>query len=141
MPDRLAALRAGYKKAVTSKALVEEAKRAKRELDPLYGEDVRKAIIAILDQPPEILGMLAELSKQKVEMVEHSGPVTGIKREGRRIIITVDGKEMTAKVSGSRTKVMLNGKKVKRKAIKVGMNCTFTWPRPNSEAKQIDCKG
>jgi len=141
VPERLAGLRAGYKTAVTSKELVEEARRAKRELDPLYGEDVRKAIVAILNQPPEILEMLAELSKQKVEMVTHTGPVTEIKREGRRIAITVGGKKMTAKVSGSRTALTVNGKKVKRKAIKVGMTCTFTWPKVDSEAKKIDCKG
>jgi tripartite-type tricarboxylate transporter receptor subunit TctC len=141
VPDRLAALRAGYKKAVTSKQLIDEAKRAKRVLDPLIGEDVRKAIVAILNQPPEIMGMLAELSKQKVEMVKHSGPVSKVKRGGRRIVITVGGKELTAKVSGSRTKVTVNGKKAKRKAVKVGMTCTFTWPRANSEAKRVDCKG
>jgi tripartite-type tricarboxylate transporter receptor subunit TctC len=141
VPERLAALRAGYKQALTSKQLIDEARRAKRELDPLYGEDVRKAIVAILNQPPEILAMLSDLSKQKVAMVTHSGAVSEIKRGGRRISITVGGKKMTAKVSGSRTTVMLNGKKVKRKVIKVGMNCTFTWPRPNSEAKKIDCKG
>jgi len=141
VPDRLAALRAGYKKAVTSKQLIDEAKRAKRVLDPLIGEDVRKAIVAILNQPPEIMNMLAELSKQKVKMVKHSGPVTAIKRKGRRIIITVGGKELTAKVSGSRTKITVNGKKAKRKKVKVGMTCTFTWPRANSEAKRVDCKG
>ncbi len=141
VPDRLAALRAGYKKAVTSKMLIDEAKRAKRDLDPLYGEDVRKAIVAILNQPPEIMGMLRALSKQKVAMVTHTGPVSKIKRGGRRIIITVGGKALTAKVSGSRTTVVLNGKKTKRKNIKVGMICTFTWPRANSEAKRIDCKG
>jgi tripartite-type tricarboxylate transporter receptor subunit TctC len=141
VPDRLAALRAGYKKAVTSKQLVDEAKRAKRDLDPLIGEDVRKAVVAILNQPPEIMNMLAELSKQKVEMVKHSGPVSKIKRGGRQIVITVGGKEMTAKVSGSRTAITLNGKKTKRKNVKVGMTCTFTWPKINSEAKKIDCKG
>jgi hypothetical protein len=46
-----------------------------------------------------------------------------------------------AKVSGSRTKVTVNGKKAKRKAIKVGMTCTFTYPGPGSEAKKVDCKG
>ena len=141
VPDRLAALRAGYKAAVTSKQLIAEAKRAKRDIDPLIGEDVRKAIIAILNQPPEIMGMLAELSKQKVDMVRHTGPVTKIKRGGRRIIIKVGGKELTAKVSGSRTKVTVNGKSTKRKNVKVGMTCTFTWPRANSEAKRVDCKG
>ena len=141
VPDRLAALRAGYKTALTSKQLIDEATRAKRELDPLYGEDVHKAIVAILNQPPEIMDMLKELSKQKVAMVKHTGPVSIVKRGGRRISIKVGGKDLKAKVSGSRTTVTLNGKNVKRKKIKVGMTCTFTWPRANSEAKRIDCKG
>jgi len=46
-----------------------------------------------------------------------------------------------AKVSGSRTKVTINGKKTKRKNIKVGMTCTFTYPGAGSEAKKVDCKG
>jgi tripartite-type tricarboxylate transporter receptor subunit TctC len=141
VPDRLATLRNTYRKAITSKQLIEEAKRAKRDLDPLIGEDVQKAIVAILNQPPEIMGMLRKLSKVKVAMVTHSGKVVEIKRGGRRIAISHKGKKMTAKVSGSRTTVMVNGKKTKRKNVKVGMSCTFTWPRANSEAKKIDCKG
>ncbi len=45
-----------------------------------------------------------------------------------------------AKVSGSRTKITLNGKKVKRKAIKLGMTCQFTYPKPGEEAAMVDCK-
>ena len=141
VPDRLAALRAGYLKAVTSKDLIEEAKRAHREIDPAGGEEVRRRIVAMLDQPPEIKEMLVRLSKQSVPMVKHTGPVTQIKRGGRRVWITYQGKEVKAAISGSRTKVTINGKKTKRKNIKVGMTCTFTYPRAGAEAKSVDCKG
>jgi hypothetical protein len=43
-------------------------------------------------------------------------------------------------VSGSRTKVTLDGKKVKRKLIKAGMTCTFIYPRAGAQAKNVDCK-
>ncbi len=85
--------------------------------------------------------MLTALTKVKVPMIKSSGKVTKTKRGGRRITIGHKGKKLTAKVSGSRTKVTINGKKAKRKAIKVGMICTFTWPKVNSEAQKIDCKG
>ncbi len=49
--------------------------------------------------------------------------------------------KVKAKVSGSRTKITINGKKAKRKAIKMGMTCTFNYPGPGEEAKNIDCKG
>ena len=141
VPDRLAALRAGYLKAVKSKALIEEAKRAHREIDPAGGEEVRRRVTAMLDQPPEIRELLARLSKQTVPMVKHTGPVSKIKRGGRRVWIKYKGKEVKAAISGSRTKVTIGGKKSKRKNIKVGMTCTFTYPRAGAEAKNVDCKG
>ena len=141
VPDRLAALRAGYLKAVKSKELIAQAKRAHREIDPAGGEEVRRRVIAMLDQPPEIRELLARLSKQKVPMVKHTGPVTKIKRGGRRVWIKYKGKEVKAAISGSRTKVTIGGKKNKRKNIKVGMTCTFTYPRAGAEAKNVDCKG
>jgi hypothetical protein len=128
-------------KAVTSKELLSEAKRAHREIDPAGGEDVRKRIVTMLNQPPEIKDLLSRLSKQKVPMVSHTGPVTQIKRGGRRVWIKYQGKEVKAAISGSRTKVTIGGKKTKRKNIKIGMICTFTYPRAGAEAKNVDCKG
>lgn len=140
VPDRLKALRTSYREAVTSKQLIEEATRAKRTVDPLIGEDVRQAIVSILNQPPAILEMLQGLANVKVAMSKHTGKVTKLKRGGRQIYISYKGKDVWAKVSGSRTKVTVGGKKAKRKAVKVGMTCTFTYPRANTEAKNIDCK-
>ena len=142
VPDRLAALRAAYMTAAKSTALIEEAKKSHRLIDAADGEETRKRVVAILYQPPEILKMLDALSKARssVAMVKHTGKVTKTKRGGRRILIDFKGKEVTAKVSGSRTKVTLDGKETKRKAIKVGMTCTFTYPGAGQEAKSIDCK-
>ncbi len=83
---------------------------------------------------------MSKLSKQKVDLVKHTGPISKIKRKGRRLWIMYKGKEVKTKVSGSRTKVTINGKKAKRKKIKVGMICTFTYPRPGAESARVDCK-
>lgn len=139
--DRLKALRSTVKAAVNGKGFRDAAARAKRSMDPAFGDDVRKLVVELIRQPPEIIAMMKKLEKVKVDMLKHSGKVVETKRGGRRISITYKGKKMTARVSGSRTKVTINGNKAKRKAVKVGMTCTFTWPRPNSEAKNIDCKG
>ena len=71
------------------------------------------------------MGMLAELSKQKVDMVRHTGPVTKIKRGGRRVSWSGGGKKGKLRVSGRRTKITIAGQKAKRKALKVGMGCSF----------------
>ena len=75
-----------------------------------------------------------------LKMAKHEGKVTKIKRGGRRVWISYKGKQVGAKISGSRTKVTVGGKKAKRKAIKVGMNCRFTYPKPGEEATNVDCK-
>ena len=54
--------------------------------------------------------------------------------------ILYKGKKVKAKISGSRTKVTIDGKKSKRKAIKKGMICTFKYPGPGEDAKHVDCK-
>lgn len=141
VPDRLAALRAAFRAAVESKGFRDAAARAKRSLDPAYGDDMLKMMVALMDQPPEIIAMMKTLEKVKVDMISHVGLVTKIKRGGRRVWINYKGKEVKAKISGSRTKVTINGKKAKRKKIKVGMTCTFTYPRAGAEAKKVDCKG
>ena len=141
VPDRLKALRTAFMDSANDPKLIEEGKRSHRLIEAASGEETTKLVLDMLNQPPEIVKMLLALNKVKVPMIKTSGKVVEIKREGRRIAIGSKGEKYTAKVSGSRTKIMLNGKKAKRKAIKVGMICTFTWPKVNSEAKTIDCKG
>ena len=140
VPDRLKTLRAVFIEASKSPQLLDEGKRSHRVIEAANGEDTTKLVLAMLNQPPEIVAMLTALTKLKVPMIKSSGKVTKTKRGGRRISIGVKGKDFTAKISGSRTSVYIDGKRSKRKKVKVGMICTITWPKVNSEAKKIDCK-
>ncbi len=138
--DRLAALRAAFKASTEDADFQAGAKRAGRSIEPAFGEDVQKMIVALMDQPPEIVDLLKKLSTVKVDMVQHVGPVSQIKRGGRTIFIKYKDKEVSAKVSGSRTRITVDNKKAKRSAVKIGMTCTFTYPRAGAEAKKVDCK-
>jgi tripartite-type tricarboxylate transporter receptor subunit TctC len=139
--DRLEALRDAYMKAYASKELQAEAKRAGRPVDPLRGDKVAKMIKGVINQPPEVVAFLKKVTSIKPELLKHNGPVTKVQRGGRQVFINYKGKEVKTKLSRSRTKVLINGKKAKRKAIKVGMTCTFHYPKPGAESKQVDCKG
>jgi transcription elongation GreA/GreB family factor len=66
--------------------------------------------------------------------------LTGIKKEGRRIIFQNAGEEVTVKISGSRTTVKIDGAEGKRKNLVVGMNCTVTYAKDGDrEATLVDC--
>ncbi len=142
--DRLKALRAAFRQAHMSKQYRAQADKAHRPYDktPWTGDKLARVITdTITKMPPEIIAFLRKINKVKAPMVKHAGPVTKIKRGGRRVWIKYKGKEVKTKISGSRTKVTINGEKTKRKNIKVGMTCTFTYPRAGAESKNVDCKG
>ncbi len=139
--DRLKALRDAYMKAYASKELRAEAAKARRPIDPLRGDKVAKMIKAAVNQPPEMVAFLKKVTSIKLDLLKHSGPVTKVKRGGRRVWIKYKGKEVKTKISRSRTEVTINGKPDKRKNIKPGMTCTFNYPKPGAESARVDCKG
>ena len=83
-----------------------------------------------------------KVEKVVLPIVVDEGEVIKTKRGGRRITIKTkgQGKKRTAKVSGKKTKVTIKGKKVKRKAIKVGMSCAFHYYGHKTRAKKIVCQ-
>jgi tripartite-type tricarboxylate transporter receptor subunit TctC len=145
---RVAALRKAFNAMAVDKKFLADATKQKREVNLVTGVQIQEIVKKMAATPKSVLAKLDGLMKYrgkarvvKVAMAKHTGKVTKTKKGGRRIVIMYKGKNVTAKVSGSRTKVTVNGKKVKRKAVKVGMTCTFTYPGPGDEAKKIDCKG
>ena len=57
---QLNALRAAYKKAMEDEELRARAKKGEMPIEPLYGDDVAKAVASALQQPPRVVEMLKE---------------------------------------------------------------------------------
>jgi tripartite-type tricarboxylate transporter receptor subunit TctC len=145
--DRVAAMRAAFNKTASDKGFVAEANKLGRELSLVTGDEIQDIVVKMAAAPKSTLAKMETVSqfkgkaeKAKVELAKHTGKVTASKEGGRQIVIDYKGKNVMAKVSGSRTKITVDGKSAKRKAVKVGMTCTFTYPAPGEEAKNIDCK-
>ena len=82
-----------------------------------------------------VLGFAALPTVVHADKVE--GKVTAVEKEGR--VVKLGGN--SAKISGSRTKVQINGKAGDRADIKVGMTCMADLQGASgSEAKSISCK-
>ena len=137
--QRTEVLRATYRAAFESKQVRKEAKKARRPVIPLYGDDVTRLVATTMNQPPSLVALLKKITEIKVAMLQTKAIVKKVVRNGRRLVVTSNGKELKVKISRSRTGVMIGSKKTKRKNIKVGMACTITWPKVNSEAKLVDC--
>lgn len=143
---RVVAMRKAFIEMTKDPKFLADAKRLKRDIEVVTGEEIQDIIADIAKTPAKKLAALnghfkfkGPVEKVKLPIVVHMGKVVSTKRGGRRITIDYKGKKMRASVSGSRTAVMLDGKKVKRKAIKVGMNCTFHYYGNRTRAEKIEC--
>ena len=62
-----------------------------------------------------------------------------VKRGGRWLHFKNDGAEHKTKISSSRTKVSIGGKKAKRNALKPGMVCEISYAGDGGEAQSVSC--
>jgi tripartite-type tricarboxylate transporter receptor subunit TctC len=143
---RMKAMKAAFIAMTKDPKFLKDAKRLRRDIEVVTGEEIQQIIADISKVPKEKLAALdahfkfrGKTEKVVLKVILHMGKVVKIKRGGRRITIDHSGKKMTAKVSGSKTKVSVNGTKAKRKAIKVGMTCEFHYYGNKTTAKKLVC--
>ncbi len=144
--DRAKALQAAFTATMSDPDFVADAKKQKLELAPISGEEVARLINAVVTSPQDIVEAATEaresigkieITKVKIAAVTLKGAVTKVVKGGRTIHIGDD----TAKISGSRTKVTINGQPGDRGAITVGMTCTADLKgESGSEAKTVSCE-
>mgnify|MGYP002630709829 CR=1 FL=1 len=146
--DRVKAMRVAFEAMTKDPKFLAEAKKLKRDVELVTGEDIQKIVEDMSAQPTSALAKLEDILKFKgptqtavVVQPKFTGTISKIIEGGRKIAVTVDGKEMTTGISGSRTKVTVGGKKAKRGDLKEGQNCVVTLPNEGAkDAAKVDCK-
>ena len=66
--------------------------------------------------------------------------LTAVKRGGRRLAFKVKGGEHKAKISRSRTEIVIGGKSSSRSKLKPGMACEIAYLGNGNEARKVACK-
>jgi hypothetical protein len=145
--DRVKALRAAFVTTAKDPKFQAEAKKLKRDVDLVTGEEIQAIVEKMAATPKPVLTKLDDMLKfkgptqtAKIEMSKHTGKLAKIVDGGRRIVVNANGKDVTAGISGSRTKITVGGKAAKRSAFKEGMTCTVTAAPGSKEAANVDCK-
>ena len=138
--DRLAALRMAFKSAIEDPAARLESKKSKRNVTWTSAQTVEKVNREVLGASDAVIALYKEAQKKpKLDyknLPSVAGKISEIKKKGKSIVVS--GKKF--KISGKRTKVHVGGKKVKRKALKVGMNCKVMYQKGKKEAAKVDCQ-
>ena len=143
--DRVAVLRKAFMATITDPAFTANAKKLKLEVAAIDGAQMNRMLKRIYATPKDVVAKAKAATKSrtplkmaKIPIEKVKATIKGIKRKGRRVVIMKGGKKVTLRVSKSKTKVSIMGKKAKRGALKAGMKCAFEL-KANS-AKKIACK-
>jgi tripartite-type tricarboxylate transporter receptor subunit TctC len=143
--DRVAVLRKAFMATVKDPAFGAAAKKLKLEVAAISGDKMQGMLKRIYATPKAVVDRAKEVTKSrtplkmaKIPIEKLSAKIEGTKRGGRRVIIMKDGKKVTLRVSKSKTKVSIAGKKAKRGALKAGMDCAFELK--STSAQKIACK-
>ncbi|MCH7543297.1 MAG: hypothetical protein IIB65_06635 [Proteobacteria bacterium] len=145
--DRAKALQAAFMATMKDADFLADAKKQKLEIAPISGEKIKQLIAALYASPKDLVEAAKEaaektgkikITKVVIPIETVKGTITKIQRKGRRVSYKGGGRKGKLSVSGRRTKVSIGGKKAKRKNLKVGMKCEFTFQA--SAAKKIDCE-
>lgn len=144
---RVAALRSAFKKTMTDKRFLQDARRQKLDLIWTSGPAVQKAVAELYRFPYDALAATLKASTDRsntpvsravIPVETASGRITRLQGGGRELFWARSGRTGELRISGSRTKIVIAGQESKRGALKVGMTCTFIFRA--SSAKQIDCQ-
>jgi tripartite-type tricarboxylate transporter receptor subunit TctC len=148
--SRVKILRDAFDATMKDPKFLAETKDRNLEITPVPGTEVQALMTDIMSTSKDVVQAAKEatlkttgmfITKAKVQFVTDTGAVSKVIKKGRSIALKLkDGKEVKAKISGSRTAITVGGKTVKRGAIKVGMTCSVTYPGAGQEAKKIECK-
>ena len=146
--ERAAALRAAFWMTMQDPLFIKDIEKQKLELDPMKGEDLQALIEDLYTSPPKVVRAAIDathskgkLAKAKISLITHKAKIEEVVKGGRSIVFLNNGKKVKANISGSKTAVMIGGKKADRKQIKAGMNCSITYPGPGQQATKVDCAG
>ncbi len=130
----------GFRK--TSKTQISE------DLEAMSAADVADLVGKLSATPDEARTYTDVLKKKhglpvdtgKKKMVKAKTSLIEVKRGGRVLKFKVKGKIHTARVSRSRTDVMISGKSVARKKLKAGMKCVISYPGSGKVAASVTCR-
>lgn len=147
-PERAKALRAAFSAVVKDDRFLKAADKSRLDITAVDGERVERILNNIYGAPDKIVNRAKEAVKPgKTEVVVKKIPVytvksklTGVRDGGRQIRFVDNGEEAKAKVSGSRTKIFIAGKKAQRKSLQADMSCEIEYQGSGSEAKKVSCK-
>ncbi len=145
--DRAKALQVAFSAAMKDPKLLAEAKTMHLAIAPVPGDQAAAMVKELYASPPEAVAMARAIinSKEKLERRTVkwqivTGTVSKIKKRGKfDFKVAGNKKKYSTGMKKGYTKIMVNGKKAKSKAVKAGMTCKIWYEGHKSTAGKLEC--
>jgi len=144
--ERTKILRAAFSATQKDAAYLGDAKKLRIDISPKSGAEVDGIVAKLMAMPKPLIARYKKLienpkaERRKVKWLIVSGTVSKVAKKGK-FELKVAGKKKAIKtrMRNRYTKVKVEGKKAKSKAVKVGMNCKVWYEGPKSTAGRVEC--
>lgn len=139
-------LRTAFTKTQQDADYLKDAKKLRIDISPKTGAEVDKIVAQLMAMPKPLIARYKKLvehpkaERRKVNWQIVTGTISKVRKKGK-LDFTMAGKnkKLKTRMRKGYTKVKINGKKAKRKAVKVGMNCKIWWEGNKSTAGRLEC--
>ena len=144
--DRVKILRAAFSATQKDPAYLGEAKKLRIDISPKSGAEVDGIVAKLMAMPKPLVDRYKKLvenpkaERRKVKWQIVTGTISKVAKKGK-LQFKVAGKKkaMKTRMRNRYTKVTIDGKKAKRKAVKVGMTCKIWYEGNKSTAGKLEC--
>jgi tripartite-type tricarboxylate transporter receptor subunit TctC len=139
------AVRAAFMAAHEDPVYKKEAKKLRLLTSPQDGATVQNLVAKLGKMSPDLYARYTRILKNPdspvrvIKWVKFSGKISKTGKKGRFVVKTAEGKSHKLRARGSYTKIKINGKKAKSKALKKGMECNVWWEGPKTTPGRVEC--
>ena len=142
--NKVKAYRTAYNATMKDAEFLKDTKRRRLSVNPVTGLEIHKIIERIKGFPAEDIALAQKAytmgldQATKVKLIKVSGVISKLNKKGSKL--TIKGAKKTKGRVSRRSKIKIAGKKAKRKALKVGMNCTMSLVASGAVVHKLSCK-
>jgi tripartite-type tricarboxylate transporter receptor subunit TctC len=144
--DRTKILRAAFTKTQKDKGYLADAEKLRIDISPKSGEEVDKIVARVMAMPKPLIARYKNLVEnpkaepRKVTWQIVTGTISKVAKKGR-VEFTMAGKKkpIRTRIQNNYTKLSVDGKKAKGRAVKAGMTCKIWYEGNKSTAGRMEC--
>ncbi len=139
-------LRDAFMKTQSMPGYINDAKKLRIDVSPKSGAEVDQIVARMMAMPKHLIARYKKIvenpksTRRTVNWKIVTGTISKVKKKGKlEFKIAGKNKKYKTRMRKRYTKVKINGKKAKRKAIKKGMTCKIWWEGNKSTAGKLEC--